>query len=79
MEAAALEGFGELADALGGARRDGPPAEVDEWVAHAFIVLVGKNPALHDAMFLRSTRLPSAGLSPGCLGGGTCGAAAGNC
>ena len=57
MDAVALEGFGELADALGAARRDGPPREALGRVAHAFKAFADENPALYDAMFSRSTRL----------------------
>jgi AcrR family transcriptional regulator len=57
IEAVALEGFGELADALGAARREGPPREALSRVAHAFSVFADENPALYDAMFSRSTRL----------------------
>ena len=57
MDAVALEGFGELADALGAARRDGPPREALGRVAHAFKAFADGNPALYDAMFSRSTRL----------------------
>ncbi len=57
MEAVALEGFGELADAIGAARRDGPPREALRRVAYAFKGFADENPALYDAMFSRATRL----------------------
>ena len=58
IEAVALEGFGELADTLGAARRgDGPPEEALSRVAHAFSSFATENPALYDAMFTRTTRL----------------------
>jgi len=58
IEAVALEGFGELADTLGAARRgDGPPEEALSRVAHAFSSFATENPALYDAMFTRATRL----------------------
>ncbi len=58
VDAVALEGFGELADALGAARRDdGPPHQSLSRVAHAYISFAGENPALYDAMFTRPTRL----------------------
>jgi AcrR family transcriptional regulator len=58
IEAVALEGFGELADTLGAARRgDGPPQEALSRVAHAFSSFATENPALYDAMFTRATRL----------------------
>ena len=57
IEAVALEGFGELADALGAARRDGSPREALRRVAHAFNAFADENPALYDAMFSHATRL----------------------
>jgi AcrR family transcriptional regulator len=57
----ALEGFGELADALRAARggaTDGRDALAR--VAHAFIGFARDNPALFDAMFTRATTLPFA-------------------
>jgi AcrR family transcriptional regulator len=57
VEAAALEGFGELADTLGEARRDGPAQGALSRVAHAFGSFASENPALYDAMFTRATRL----------------------
>ena len=58
IEAVALEGFGDLADTLGAARRgDGPPEEALSRVAHAFSSFATENPALYDAMFTRATRL----------------------
>ena len=71
MDAVALEGFGELADALGAARRDGPPREALGRVAHAFKAFADGNPALYDAMFSRSTRLQfGAAESPAALAAG---------
>jgi AcrR family transcriptional regulator len=54
----ALQGFGELADALAAART----GAADGWaalarVAHAFIGFAHDNPALFDAMFTRATTL----------------------
>jgi AcrR family transcriptional regulator len=59
VEAVALEGFGELAQTLRAARRDSatPDDELGR-VAAAFSDFATKNPALYDAMFIRSTRLP---------------------
>jgi AcrR family transcriptional regulator len=58
IEAVALEGFGELADTLGAARHgDGPPQQALSRVAHAFSRFATENPALYDAMFIRTTRL----------------------
>jgi AcrR family transcriptional regulator len=54
----AVQGFGELADALSAARSgatDGPDALAR--VAHAFIGFAHDNPALFDAMFTRATTL----------------------
>lgn len=58
VEAVALEGFDELAQTLGAARREaGAPAEELGRVAHAFSRFAADNPALYDAMFTRATRL----------------------
>jgi AcrR family transcriptional regulator len=58
VEAVALEGFGELAETLGAARRgDGPPQEPLSRVAHAYVSFAREHPALYDAMFARATRL----------------------
>jgi AcrR family transcriptional regulator len=57
----AVQGFGELADALSAARRaaaDGPDALAR--VAHAFTGFARDNQALFDAMFTRATTLPFA-------------------
>ncbi|MDR7278649.1 TetR/AcrR family transcriptional regulator [Catenuloplanes atrovinosus] len=58
VEAVALEGFGELAASLREARRDttSPDDELGR-AAAAFSGFAAKNPALYDAMFVRSTRL----------------------
>jgi AcrR family transcriptional regulator len=61
VAAVAVQGFGELADALSSARRgatDGQDALAR--VAHAFIRFARDNPALFDAMFTRATTLPFA-------------------
>ena len=59
--AVAVQGFGELADALRAAR-SGATDGVDALarVAHAFIGFAHDNPALFDAMFTRATALPFA-------------------
>jgi len=57
VEAIALEGFGELAEALGRARRHAAPEEAVRAVAHAYSKYATENPALYDAMFTRATRL----------------------
>src|SRR5664279_196482 len=51
VEAVALEGFGELAEALGATRRGaGAPEETLGRIAHAFSSFATENPALYDAM-----------------------------
>jgi AcrR family transcriptional regulator len=58
MASVAVQGFGELTDALSAARRgaaDGPDALAR--VAHAFIGFAHDSPALFDAMFTRATTL----------------------
>ncbi len=57
VEAIALEGFGELAEALGRARRHAAPDEAVRAVARAYSSYATENPALYDAMFTRATRL----------------------
>jgi AcrR family transcriptional regulator len=62
VEAVALEGFGELAETLGKARRGtGEPREVLARVAHAYGNFGTENPVLYHAMFTRATRLPFGG------------------
>ena len=58
VEAVALEGFGDLAEALGAARRraDAPEDALGR-IAEAFSRFAAENPALYDAMFIRATRL----------------------
>jgi AcrR family transcriptional regulator len=71
IEAVALDGFGELADTLGAARRgDGPAEETLSRVAHAFSNFATENPALYDAMFTRATRLQFGADSPAPLSAG---------
>lgn len=58
LEAVALEGFGELAEALSAARGGpGGEEEVLSRVAHAYSSFAAENPVLYDAMFTRATRL----------------------
>jgi len=57
VEAIALEGFGELAEALGEARSHAAPDEAVGAVARAYSTYATENPALYDAMFTRATRL----------------------
>lgn len=57
----AVEGFGELAHALCGARGDATDGrDALTRVARAFIGFARDNPALFDAMFTRATTLPFA-------------------
>jgi AcrR family transcriptional regulator len=58
VEAVALEGFAELAAALRAARHGIAPPDAMGRVAGAFNTFAADNPALYDAMFIRSTRLP---------------------
>jgi AcrR family transcriptional regulator len=58
VDAVALEGFGELAETLGAARRDaGAAGDALTRTARAFSKFAVDNPALYDAMFSRATRL----------------------
>ncbi|MGI8547793.1 MAG: TetR/AcrR family transcriptional regulator [Gemmatimonadaceae bacterium] len=57
VEAIALEGFGELAEALGKARRQAAPDEAVDAVARAYGAYALENPVVYDAMFTRATRL----------------------
>ncbi len=57
VETIALEGFGELADALGEARRQAAPDEAVGAVARAYSTYATENPAVYDAMFTRAGRL----------------------
>src|ERR1700742_610092 len=57
VDAVALEGLGELAEALATARRSaGEPNGALSRVAHAYSTFATGNPALYDAMFTRPTR-----------------------
>ena len=57
VEALALDGFGELADVLGEARRQAAAEEAVGALARAYRTFAAENPALYDAMFTRATRL----------------------
>lgn len=57
VEAIALEGFRELAEALGEARRRAAEHDAIGAVARAYSAYATENPALYDAMFTRATRL----------------------
>jgi AcrR family transcriptional regulator len=57
-EAIAIEGFGELADALRAARTEAGTAKCPlRPMARAYICFARDNPALYDAMFIRATKL----------------------
>jgi AcrR family transcriptional regulator len=56
-EAVALEGFVDLATALGDARRPASPAEAVGAAARAYCDFASDHPAVYDAMFTRATRL----------------------
>jgi AcrR family transcriptional regulator len=57
VEAVALEGFGELAETMRAARSGAARGDEFGRVAAAFSGFAARNPALYDAMFIRSTRL----------------------
>jgi AcrR family transcriptional regulator len=57
-EAIAIEGFGELADALRAARTDAGTTQCPlRPMARAYMCFARDNPALYDAMFVRATTL----------------------
>ena len=57
-DAVAIDGFGELAEALGAARSDADSADAAlTRVAHAYLDFARDNPAVYDAMFSRATTL----------------------
>lgn len=57
-DAIAIDGFGELADALRAARSDADSAgDALTRVAHAYLDFARDNPAVYDAMFTRATAL----------------------
>jgi AcrR family transcriptional regulator len=64
VEAVALEGFGELAETLGAARRSAGAGDALTRTARAFSKFAIDNPALYDAMFSRATRLRFGSDSP---------------
>jgi AcrR family transcriptional regulator len=56
--AVAIEGFGELGDALVRARSDATtPEQALRQIAHAYVDFARQYPALYDAMFTRATTL----------------------
>jgi AcrR family transcriptional regulator len=66
-DAVALEGFDELAQALRQARATATPDGAARAVAHRYVVFAADAPALYDAMFSRTTRLPFGAESPSAL------------
>lgn len=56
-DAVALDGFGELAAALGEARRGAAEADGLRAVAQAYTAYAGEHSAVYDVMFTRTTRL----------------------
>ena len=57
-DAVAIDGFGELAEAMGAARSDADAAgDALTRVAHAYLDFARDNPAVYDAMFTRATSL----------------------
>jgi AcrR family transcriptional regulator len=61
-DAVAIDGFGELADAIRAARSDAADAASDALtrIAYAYLDFAHDNPAVYDAMFTRATALPFA-------------------
>ncbi|MFG6503961.1 TetR/AcrR family transcriptional regulator [Microbacterium sp. P05] len=57
VEAVALEGFEELAAALGRARAAATPDDAVRSIADAYVQWAAVNPSLYDAMFTRATRV----------------------
>jgi AcrR family transcriptional regulator len=57
-DAVALEGFTELAEALRATRETAAPGDAVRAVAHRYCTFAADAPALYDAMFSRTTRLP---------------------
>src|SRR4051794_13263733 len=57
VETIALEGFGELAQVLGAARRRAAADDLVGAVARAYSNYATENPAVYDAMFTRATQL----------------------
>jgi AcrR family transcriptional regulator len=57
-DAVAIDGFGELAEAMGAARSDADSADAAlTRVAHAYLDFARDSPAVYDAMFTRATTL----------------------
>jgi AcrR family transcriptional regulator len=57
-DAVALEGFAEMAEALRATREAADPGDAARAVAHRYCAFAADAPALYDAMFSRTTRLP---------------------
>lgn len=57
VEVLAIEGFGELAEVLHTARTSAGAGDTLSPLAHAYLSFARDNPALYDAMFIRSTGL----------------------
>jgi AcrR family transcriptional regulator len=57
VEAVALEGFGDLAEALAHARETAAGRDALTIIASAYDAWAVENPSLYDAMFTRATRL----------------------
>jgi AcrR family transcriptional regulator len=66
-DAVALEGFDELAQALRQARAAASPDGAAHAVAHRYAAFAADAPALYDAMFSRTTRLPFGAEPPSAL------------
>jgi AcrR family transcriptional regulator len=66
-DAVALEGFDELAQALRQARTAASPDGAAHAVAHRYAAFAADAPALYDAMFSRTTRLPFGAEPPSAL------------
>jgi AcrR family transcriptional regulator len=66
-DAVALEGFGELSEALRDARLAAGADDAVGAVARRYATFAADAPALYDAMFMRTTRLPFGGFSPTAL------------
>ena len=60
VDSIAVDGFVELTEALRAARADGGEDDVVLTAAHAYLDWASQHPALYDAMFVRTTRLPFA-------------------
>lgn len=57
VDAVAIDGFGELAEALGTARRSAFQGDEVRAVVRAYVEWAERNPSIYDAMFTRATGL----------------------